>query len=31
MTLRHLCSFGYHQCEDSEEEGGVLYRLCCIC
>ena len=24
MTIRHVCPFGYHQCEDSEKEDGVF-------
>jgi hypothetical protein len=24
MTIRHAYPFGYHQCEDSEKEDGVL-------
>ena len=27
MTLRHFRPFGYHQCEDSEEEDGVFQSV----
>jgi hypothetical protein len=27
MTLRHFSPFGYHQCEDSEEEDDVFQSV----